>query len=180
MKKIKEKDSVLNGIIRDTRVITISGPTMVQHLRSDDQVLTNNQRFLPIKNIQKQMTKGYYKVSTHGFDPISINEDAKIYVRDVEITIENGQPKPLISWPYWISVKKLDSSKHMILSPFNPLSIYPYAIQQNKLPVAAYIDDEKQLWIQINEITYIDKPIENFYIELEKDAGIAVEYITLK
>lgn len=176
------KRFVRTGIPKRTELITERGKVAIENIQTTDRILTEEKSFIPVKKVRKNSTKGYYLISSHGLGNIPLTKETKVCVRDVELKTENGQVVPIISWPYWISVQNLNPSKHMVLSPHNPHTINPHQaiVSRDVKAASSYMDKDQQAWIQINKVEYCDDTVDVFYIELGKDSGVAVEYLSIK
>lgn len=177
LKKYK-KTYLHSGIWKGNSVITNRGKVPIEDLRITDQVLTDDKKFVSIKNIQKSKRRGFYIIHTFDFKDIYVDERSSVCVRDVKITMKDRNPAPIISNPHWVSLKNIDLTKHILLSPYNPHSINPYAIYN--FPVSTYKDEEKKLWIQIESIEHVNDVRDIYRIELEDDNGIGVEHLIVK
>lgn len=178
----KEKINHIRLVIpKGTQIITERGNVDIEDLRVNDQVLTDQKTFIPVKHIEKTQSKAGYILAAHGLKTIKLDEKAKVFVRDVDFIIEQGKPVPIVSWPYWVSVKEFEPFKQLVLSPYNPHSLNPYAaISSRNANYSTYLDQDQQKWIQIEKFEDFKELVDSYCVELEEDKAIASDYLLVK
>lgn len=171
---------IRSSIAKGTTITTERGTIAAENIRVNDTILTEQKSFVLVQAIEKVTAPHHYKLQLYGLDPIELEPDAQLMVRDIEILPNNGGVEPRISWPYWIAIKDLDMKKHVVLSPFNPHALNPYGITSYKNNPSGYRDYQEQLWLQIAECTYSSEPIEAVRVHLVDDTGMSCGHIAVK
>jgi len=166
------------GIKKGTSLITDRGRVAVENLHPYDFVLTEGKRFTLVQSIQKTKIRGIRVIKPVGLEEIYVEDKSYVCVREVHFSTETGHSIPVVGTPHWIPAKNINPSKHLLLSPYNPHSIHPYAFRNP--PTSAYMDEMEQLWIQIETTKYVNDVYDVYRVVLEEDDGIAVESLILK
>lgn len=176
--KIKTR---ISNIGEGSYVQTKRGFKTVESLSLNDSLLTEQNQFMPILNIEKEKASLTYFLTIPGLNSMYLSIDSYLYVRDVEIVVEGGNPVPLISWPYWISIQDFDENKHLVLSPPNPETRTKYPnLPIKDIPFSTYKDANGMIWLQVDSVAREEKEMTVYHITLDGNNGVSLNQIAVK
>lgn len=120
------------GFMRGTIVITDKGPVTIESIRVGDMVLTSENRFEKVVEINKKQIAGHYRLQVQGSPATFVHGNQLFYVREKKQKWNNALQisERVFSEPKWKKAKDLSKDDFIMMGKINKNKI-EYSLNEN-------------------------------------------------